>query len=200
MSITFYSDASIPAVETREPCLCSQMAPCWCDAMGQVDAFVEELGRHANPGCPFCEGTGVEVHVQRSHEGPNWANGNAALLCSAMGVSSESGALPLGDFQRAILRAANRSPEGYTREESIEYGKPREIGGVIELKPVRVFSKGLSVERERELSGRGSHDAFWRQRPHRGAAEDSRGTPVGPRMVLHEGLTWLLNYLLAGPR
>jgi hypothetical protein len=54
------------------------------------------------------------------------------------------GAADIKDFRRRFLRAYNTDTSRAIREEEISFGKPREVSpGVIDMKPVRMYSAGL---------------------------------------------------------
>jgi hypothetical protein len=85
----------------------------------------------------------------------NWSNANAAILFDLLGVGEyQYGEAPLADVRRAIVRARatleRRGPH-LERPETVTYGPPREnADGTIELRPVRVWSKGLNTNGMRD--------------------------------------------------
>jgi hypothetical protein len=86
----------------------------------------------------------------------NLANDNARAFLGLLGVtvSDESdlfGEMSLAEVRRAVMVARatfNRKAAGFTREEASIYGKPRDNGdGTVEMRPLRVHTAGLSMDR-----------------------------------------------------
>lgn len=153
MSITFGSNATGYDTTTKlEPCLCAQMASCFGDVLhGDVvtDAQRAELASQAHPDCYSCKGTGLEEVETSDTPTVNFANTNAMDLFRAMGRVCPDcyGEMSLADARRGIMRALNRSDlSAFTREAEIAFGAPRdEEDGTVELKPIRMMSRGSSV-------------------------------------------------------
>jgi len=116
------------------------------DDSPEVKRLLSLVGR---PECTLCEGKGWYYHDSLQPT-INWSNGNAAAVLSAMGYRREelyAGDVPISEFRRAYIRALNKDLGSYVREEEIGYGKPREVEpGVIDLKPIRFMSAGLSKD------------------------------------------------------
>lgn len=151
MSITFATDLPHPPGTVESPCLCAQMATGFASMMrGRDDAQVRaSLAAGADAACPSCHGSGVE-HVPR--ENPlslNLANDNAFRLLAALGLPvAPSGECSIAEARRALLSARNVELGSYVREENVLHGAAREReDGVIELRPILVWSRGLSVDR-----------------------------------------------------
>jgi len=86
----------------------------------------------------------------------NLANDNALAFLGLLGitVSDESdlyGEMALAEVRRAIMVARatfERKAVNFTREDESDYGKPRDNGnGTIEMRPLRLHSKGLDTDR-----------------------------------------------------
>lgn len=168
MSVTFYSDCPTEFTLEEEHCLCAQMVEGWMHG-----ATPEALRAEADPNCAQCKGTGVEV-VRRTN-GPfvNWNEGNARSLFGALGIPFEPiGEVTLPEARRAVIRArARTSLDAFTRPEERVYGRPVERDGVVELRQLRVFGMGLSVEGIGERLER--FEAFLREATERGATKIS---------------------------
>ncbi len=152
MSVTFHSNIDGKVSSKESPCLCAQMAELWVDAMDGIwnDAVRENLSHEANPSCPFCEGTGVEVETMSDAPSLNLANDNARLLLQALGLSDELwGSLSVAEARRAIMRARSRSDlSPFTRPNETVYGRPQtNEDGSIQLRPVRLQSMGVNENR-----------------------------------------------------
>jgi hypothetical protein len=82
--------------------------------------------------------------------GPHWNAGNARALLGLLGLANEElcGEATLPELRRALLAARarfdRRAPE-FVREERVEYGAPREVDGVVELRPLRLLEGGLDL-------------------------------------------------------
>lgn len=153
MSITFGSNATgYTSTAKLEPCLCAQFAQCFGDVLhgNMVTAQQRaELASQAHPDCYSCKGTGLETVETSNAPQVNFANTNAMDLLRAMGRVCPDcyGEMTLADARRGIMRALNRSDlSAFTREDEIAFGAPRdEEDGTVELKPVRMMSRGSSV-------------------------------------------------------
>jgi len=106
-------------------------------------ALLSLIGREE---CEFCNGTGG-VYQEDLDVKINWSNANAAAILSLMGYKDQqlyNHNVPISEFKRRLMYALNVDPSRVERPEEIEYGKPREVSpGVIEMKPIRMFSMGL---------------------------------------------------------
>jgi hypothetical protein len=154
MSVNFHSNVTNPTTtEASSPCLCAQMAESFCGAMdGDLsDAVRADLRANANPTCPICHGTGVEVREESDAPTLNLASGNARLLLEALGLAHPDlwGDLPVPEARRAIMLARSRSDlTPFTRELEVTYGAPRtNEDGSVELRPLRSFGREVDVER-----------------------------------------------------
>jgi hypothetical protein len=154
MSTSFTND--LPRAEKAmesAPCLCAQMVEAFSRMFhGEDNAEIRsDLAREARGDCPSCHGTGVEEVPAEIYDRTlslNFATGNALPLLGALGLPREPyGECTIAEAKRALLRASNVSLESYTRATEIHYGAPCEQDdGTIELKPVRLHIKGLSVQ------------------------------------------------------
>jgi len=169
MSITFLSNADCPRIVVREGCLCAQMAPGFLSAPAQV------LAAHADPGCLWCAGTGLDERQEPADPQLNVTNVNAHALLAFLRLIDDSaylhGRIPtlrsvvvLGDasspyelageaalpiMRRALLRARNtfdRRAPYFVRELEVLRGTRPGPGGTTALCE-RVVSGGLSAER-----------------------------------------------------
>jgi len=150
MSIEFTSDCPTTETTKPEPCLCAQMAERWIDAMDGdwSEAVKVNLKAEANPACPFCKGTGIEGFTRDDRPHINWANDNGVRVLATLGIVGEDapyGEMTIAEARRAVMRARSRSDlSAYTREEEVRHGAPRaDENGVVELKPLRVYSPSL---------------------------------------------------------
>lgn len=149
MSVNFHSDLTDEATTSKEaPCLCSQMAERWLDAMDGdfSEAVRADLKANANPACPMCHGTGVEMEEESDAPHFNLANDNAGLLFEALGLgASPYGDLSVPEARRAVMRARSRSDlSPFTRETEVLHGRPRaDENGVVNLRPMRLHSAGV---------------------------------------------------------
>lgn len=80
-----------------------------------------------------------------------WNRGNATAMCALLEFGdSTSGSVDIPTARRAVMRARalfDSIAPNYTREEEWSYGSPRTgSDGVIELRPLRAFTGGLTVE------------------------------------------------------
>jgi len=177
MSITFDSDIERDMETKTEPCMCAQMAEHWSDFYEGRDtpAIRDNLKQEANPGCFHCKGSGIEK-VEHEINAPtlNLSNMNAAVLFDILGINGEKHELTIPEARRAIIRSQARgSLEQFVRPERTEYGKPREISpGVVDLKPLRLFERGLTKEQIQayivrfadfvsQVTRRGATRIFW---------------------------------------
>ena len=167
MSVSFYYD-TMPKVNKFNSCyMCEMQSHKWKslsdeqktrverafskavldeDDSNEVKNSLELVGR---PECRDCKGKGW--YYENSTEPTiNWSNANASAVLSAMGYKGDelySGDVSISDFRRAYIKALNKDVNIYSREKTIEYGKPREIEpGVVDLKPMRFMDSGLSGE------------------------------------------------------
>jgi hypothetical protein len=88
----------------------------------------------------------------------NWSNGNAATLFDLLGLrgaradvdSDFTGEVSVAEARRAVIRARatlQRRGPALTRPEVAVYGAPRTLpDGVVELRPLRLWSAGLDVD------------------------------------------------------
>jgi hypothetical protein len=151
MSITFTSDATAETITVKtEACLCAQGAESWTtDLTGASSEVLADLRAHADPACYLCKGTGVETREDSDKPYVNWANGNAYRMLEVLGLLVDDwGEIPLAAARRAVIRATSRSDvSAFARTEERFYGKPRLAeDGTVELRPLRVFAKGLLVD------------------------------------------------------
>lgn len=153
MSVTFHSNVATETL-TKEatPCLCSQMAELWSDAMHGTwnDAVREDLKREANPSCPFCKGTGIEMREESDAPTLNLSNEGTLLLFKALGLNHDlTGDLPIPEARRAIMRARSRSDlSPFTCGPEVKYSAPRtEEDGSVVLRPLRLYSPGVDTNR-----------------------------------------------------
>jgi hypothetical protein len=93
--------------------------------------------------------------------GPNWNVGNARALLGLLGLDSEDlvGEAGLPELRRALLAARarfDRRAPAFVRPERVEFGAPRDLDGVVELRPLRLLEGGLDLDgirrRLRELA------------------------------------------------
>lgn len=179
MSVTFYSNASCAKATREEPCLCAQMAECWSlEARLDEEAVRAELREHADPRCPWCNGSGVEAVESDDLPELNLCNMNAAAFLAFLGVPEEPaglmGSMVLADARRAVMRASARSNVAkFCRPGHAVYGKPRAgDDGVVELRPLREVWCELGEEQmlsylERfrvlveESAERGATEIYW---------------------------------------
>lgn len=98
--------------------------------------------------CKECQGKGY-VFFKEFSGSINFSNANAGILLSMMGYKDEhlySNSVPISEFKRRLIYAKNINAEKFERTDHIEYGSPREMGNVVQLKPIRLMSMGLSAE------------------------------------------------------
>ncbi len=168
MSVSFYYD-TMPRVNEFNSCYNCEMpnSPQWKALSKEQDEAVQKAFSRAvlhnddsievkslltligRPECKLCEGKGWYYHDSLQPT-INWSNGNAAAILSSMGYSGDElygGDVSISEFRRAYIRALNKDLSSYTREQEIEYGQPREVEpGIVDLKPLRFMSSGLSSE------------------------------------------------------
>ncbi len=103
---------------------------------------------------PKFEGTWTAVRLSDNDddfEEPNFSNTNARAVLDLLGLPFEdgTGAAAISDVRRAIMRARatfeKRAP-ALVREDEVQYGRPVDRGGVVELRPLRMLSFGLDAE------------------------------------------------------
>lgn len=114
MSISFIVDVEAPRDRKREPCLCAQMAPEWTDLFRGVSHDWASLRAYAQPTCVQCQGTGAEWTTPDQRPQENFANENAELVASAMGLDLDGGigSIELAGFRRGLIRARSvRTPD-----------------------------------------------------------------------------------------
>ena len=169
MSVTFLSNADSVRVLIREGCLCAQLAP------GFPRASEQTLASHAEPGCVWCGGTGIEERQEHTEPRLNVSNVNAhALLAflrliedraylservptlrSALIVGDTSspyelaGEATLPTMRRALLRARNtfgRRVRYFVRDTEVLRGTRPGPDGTASMVD-RVVSGGLSADR-----------------------------------------------------
>jgi hypothetical protein len=175
MSVTFHSNVTTKTVtEKLTPCLCAQMAESFSPAMdGNFDDAVKaDLAANANPACPFCHGSGVELMEESDAPSLNLANDNAMLLLQVLGLQPEFyGEMGLAQARRAVMRARSRSDlTPFTREDETVHGRPRtNEDGSVELRPLRVHTQGVTMNRLESYIDRFA--AFVEESASRGATE-----------------------------
>lgn len=79
----------------------------------------------------------------------NLANENAVRLLALLGLPvAPAGECTIAEARRALLRARNGRVDRYAREDELVHGAPSEReDGAVELRPIRAWIRGLSVER-----------------------------------------------------
>ncbi len=114
MSVTLTivdSDNRDLGTEVRlEPCYCTQLAPCFTDALDRgVEACRDALAAAAEPECGICAGSGVDsVELPGGQWMVNLANATAPAVLGLLGVSAEYGRLDLAAARRAIVVGARK--------------------------------------------------------------------------------------------
>lgn len=172
MSITFTpidtNGRHVGALERRETaCLCAQGCPGW--DMNAPESLRPALREHADPGCHFCGGSGVEVENVNDLF-LNLCNGNARALLALLGIVSDPdrrpfdfsgpvfpeppsagdelwGRLDLPEARRAIMRARasfDRRAPTLVREPAIVVAPARveHDGNLARVVPGATFSTG----------------------------------------------------------
>jgi hypothetical protein len=151
MTITFATDLPGPTDTDDSPCLCAQMTAGFALMMRGLDsrAVRAHLAAGALPGCPSCGGSGVERVPREDSPCLNLANDNAFRLLALLGLPvAPAGECTIAEARRALLRARNGKVGNYVRQDEVVHGAPCEReDGTIELRPIRVWIGGLSVER-----------------------------------------------------
>ena len=151
MTITFATDLPGPTGTHEAPCLCAQMTTGFVSMMrGQDSAEVRaSLAAGADARCRSCHGSGVERVSQEDLLSLNLANENAYRLLALLGLPvAPTGECTIAEARRALLRARNGGMARYAREDEVFHGTPRvHEDGAVELRPMRTWSRGLSVER-----------------------------------------------------
>lgn len=151
MSVTFATDLPGPRGTDDSPCLCAQMTAGFASMMRGHDTpeVRANLGTGALPACPSCGGSGVERVPREDSLRLNLANDNAFLVLALLGLPvAPAGECTIAEARRALLRARNRRVDRYAREDEVVHGAPCEReDGAVELRPIRVWVRGLSVDR-----------------------------------------------------
>jgi hypothetical protein len=151
MTITFATDLPGPQGTEESPCLCAQMTTGFASMMrGHDSAEVRaNLAAGADPACPSCRGSGVESVPRESPLSLNLANDNAFRLLALLGLPvAPTGECTIAEARSALLRARNGRVDRYVRAHEVVHGAPSGRGdGAVELRPVRAWIGGLSVER-----------------------------------------------------
>ncbi len=150
MSITFMTNLPGPRGTEDAPCLCAQMTAGFASMMRGLDtpAVRASLATGADPACPSCRGAGLERVPRENPICLNLANHNAFRLLALLGLPvAPAGECTIAEARRAILRARNVKVSSYVREDEVVHGAPREReDGAVELRPIRTWIRGLSVE------------------------------------------------------
>lgn len=115
MSMTFHIPAA-PTKPVREPCLCAQMAPSFCEDSPDW----AELREHADSGCYFCRGDGCFTHKVSTAPMLNMANANCRDVTGLLGLGREDGGSISPQDAPAVLRRALRALNVSGVAESIE--------------------------------------------------------------------------------
>lgn len=151
MTITFATDVPCHRGTESSPCLCAQMTAGFVSMMRGHDnpEIRADLAAGADRTCPSCQGSGVESVMREDPLSLNVANDNALRLLALLGLPVEPvGECPIAEASRAILRARNVKASSYVREDETVHGAPSERGdGAVELRPIRAWIRGLSVNR-----------------------------------------------------
>ena len=150
MSVSFFSNARARSWTVTTPCLCAQQAPVFADAVQLgiegTDGARAQLAAHADAGCARCGGSGFEVAEENDAPSLTWANANAALLLAVLGLPPAPAEADLHECRRAVIRARSRDLAQFARPDEVVHGPPRvRDDGVIELRPLRQFARGLST-------------------------------------------------------
>lgn len=148
MSITFTSNIPSDSTQVETCCLCAQGSDHWTMKAPEDKDAREDLRANANPSCPLCHGTGIEVVEEPSVSSPNYANGNASLILQALGFPCEEtemyGSSPIPEFRRACVRALAKG--NLKTREPYEYrGKAQAVNGEIR-RGVQVIASGIDQE------------------------------------------------------
>jgi len=151
MSVTFTSNIPSESTESTSVetcCLCAQGSEHWTMKAPEAQEAREDLKANANPSCPFCHGTGVEVEQEPVSPLPNYANGNASLILQALGFPCEEtemcGSASIPEFRRACVRALAKG-NLKTREATEYRGKAKVVNGEIR-RGVHIISGGIDQE------------------------------------------------------
>jgi hypothetical protein len=151
MTITFATDLPRPQGTEESPCLCAQMTTGFASMMRGHDGVEvrANLAAGAAPACPSCHGSGVESVPQEDPLSLNLANDNGFRLLALLGLPvTPTGECTIAEARRALLRARNGRVDCYAREDEVVHGALSGRGdGAVELRPVRAWIRGLSVER-----------------------------------------------------
>lgn len=144
MSVTFRTNLH-KTVLAVTGCLCSQMAPSWTGT--EAPKNPEELAKFADPKCPHCQGTGVEVDMQADPAYyVNLCNDNAALILDALGLATEGlqGSASIADFVWSCDQALE-SPEEFPCRKEEASRVFRLEGGALKFGP-RTYTQGITQE------------------------------------------------------
>jgi len=151
MSITFATDLPGPPGTDDSPCLCAQMTLGFVSMMRGLDtpAVRANLATGADAGCPSCGGAGVERVPRENPLCLNLANDNAFRLLALLGLPvTPLGECSIAHARRALLRARNVDLGNHVRDDEVVQGTPCEReDGTVELRPIRAWIRGLSVDR-----------------------------------------------------
>lgn len=149
MGITFSTDLPRPTGTYETPCLCAQMGEGFGRMMRGDDSpdVRANLAENADPACVLCTGTGVEHMPLPAPHTLDFCLDNGRRLLAALGLSEGDGQCAIADARRALLRARNTDLGYLVRADETAYGAPRvQDDGAIELRPLRLYSRGLSLE------------------------------------------------------
>lgn len=148
MSVDFATDLPAPEGTEESPCLCAQM----CDAFFQMfrgaavtPELRSELRTAADPGCPRCGGSGIEVEPVASPHRLNM-NQYGFTMLRALGLPAEPhGQCTIADARRALLRADNTDVRHLLVDDETTHRRPcADEDGAVVLRPVRSHVRGLS--------------------------------------------------------
>lgn len=137
------------SVRLETGCLCAQCAPSWSHYLEGTDRA--ELREHANPGCPFCGGSGVELEERRNLF-LDLANENACAFFGLLGIETGElfGAMSVLRARAAIAHARRTfgaRARAFTRDPVETSFSRASSGNVVDLhaRP-RVHLGGLVLE------------------------------------------------------
>ena len=150
MTITITSN--VQRYETNvSPCLCTQNCDEFYDIIrGDTDITLVqgELEKQANKKCTNCHGLGVESFDVPVLPELNLANANARILFSILGLDLDKDEYSISDMKRGIIRGLNIDLSKFIREDEVIYGEPcYNNDGIVDLRPGKVFIRGLDKER-----------------------------------------------------
>jgi hypothetical protein len=160
MSITIYNDVESNWKEKPYPCYCVERSEDGSvhealTAMILRDDFrpevIAKVKSGAESNCQWCKGEGVTITKDWAPPTDiNWNEANAAAVFNALGIvdPNKQTEMSLPEIRRALIKALNsKSLNQFTRPEEKIYGKLREIEpGIVDMKPVRVWSQGLDED------------------------------------------------------